>query len=160
MFQRELFAESLAEVREGTVRYVLRRNPQRAAELEATRADKLLRLEQKVKAGNDYLKAHRRASLQTRIKALSKEVEKLKLQAWVSVTSGETRLLALAIDQQASDEEAKLAQEVKAIPSRAAGKRRAGPRRLDLSLFAIPIGPRVARLKLNPVVVTRTDGTR
>jgi hypothetical protein len=104
----EVFEESLAEVSEGTVRYVLRRNPKRAAELEATRADKLLRLEQKVKAGNDYLKAHPRAKPQTRLKALSKEVEQLKLQAWISLTSGETRLLALAIDQPARDDEAKL----------------------------------------------------
>jgi hypothetical protein len=95
VFQMKLFAESLAEVMEGTVRYVLRRNPKRAAEIEATRADKLRRLEQKVNEGNDYLKAHPRASLQTRLKALSKAIEKLKLQAWVSVTSGETRLLDL-----------------------------------------------------------------
>jgi transposase len=108
VFQRDLFAESLAEVVEQTVRYVGRRNPKRAAELEATRADKLLRLEQKVKGCNDYLNAHPRASLQTRLKALSKEVEKLKLQSWVGVKAGETRLLALEIDQQARDEEAKL----------------------------------------------------
>jgi transposase len=108
VLRRERFEESLAEVSEGTVRYVLRRNPKRAAEIEATRADKLLRLEQKVKAGNDYLKAHPRARPQTRLKALSKEVEKFKLQAWVSVTSGETRLLALGVDQPARDEEAKL----------------------------------------------------
>jgi hypothetical protein len=108
VFQRELFDEKLAEVIEETVRYVVRRNPKRAAELEATRADKQLRLEQKVKAGNDYLNAHPRASLQTRVKALSKEVEKLKLQSWVSVKASETRLLALEIDQPARDEAAKL----------------------------------------------------
>jgi hypothetical protein len=108
VFQRELFDEWLAEVIEGTVRYVLRRNPKRAAEIEATRADKLLRLEQKVKEGNDYLNAHPRASLQTRVKALSKEVEKLKVQTWAGVKSAETRLLALEIDQPARDEEAKL----------------------------------------------------
>jgi hypothetical protein len=108
VFQRELFAESLAEVIEQTVRYVVRRNPKRAAEIEATRADKLLRLEQKVKEGNAYLKAHPRAKLQTRIKALSKEVETLKLQSWVGVKSGQTRWLALELDQPARDEEAKL----------------------------------------------------
>ena len=108
VFQMELFTESLTEVLEGTVRYVVRRNPKRAAEIEATRADKLLRLEQKVKDGNDYLNAHPRASLQTRLKALSKAVDKLKLQSWVGVKAGETRLLALAIDQPARDEEAKL----------------------------------------------------
>jgi hypothetical protein len=109
VFQMGLFTESLTEVMEGTVRYVVRRrNPKRAAEIEATRADKLLRLEQKVKEGNDYLNAHPRASLQTRIKALSKAVDKLKLQSWVGVKAVATRLLALAIDPQARDEEAKL----------------------------------------------------
>src|SRR4051794_8582853 len=108
VFQMEPFDESLAEVIEETIRYVVRRNPKRAAEIEATRADKLLRLQQKVKDCNDYLNAHPRASLQTRIKALSKEVEKLKLQTWVGVKAGETRLLALEIDQPARGEEAKL----------------------------------------------------
>jgi hypothetical protein len=49
----------------------VRRNPKRAAEIEATRADKQLRLEQKDKAGNDYLKAHARAWPHTEITALS-----------------------------------------------------------------------------------------
>jgi transposase len=108
VLQMELFDEKLAEVIEETVRYVVRRNPRRAAEIDATRADKLRRLQQKVKGCNDYLNAHPRASLQTGLKALSKEVEKLKLRTWVGVKSAETRLLTLEIDPQARNEEAKL----------------------------------------------------
>jgi len=108
VFQMELFDEKLAEVIEEAVRYVVRRNPKRAAEIDAMRADKLRRLEQKVKECNDYLSTHPKASLQTGIKTLSKEVEKLKLQAWVGVKSAEARLLTLEIDEQAKNEEAKL----------------------------------------------------
>jgi Transposase DDE domain len=108
VFQMELFDEKLAEVIEEAVRYIVRRNPKRAAQIDAMRADKLRRVEHKVKECNDYLSTHPKASVQTGIKTLSKEVEKLKLQAWVGVKSAEARLLILEIDEQARNEEAKL----------------------------------------------------
>jgi DDE family transposase len=108
VFQMELFDEKLAEVIEEAVRYVVRRNPKRAAELDATRADKLRRVEQKVRECNNYLSAHPKASVQTAIKTLTKEVERLKLAAWVGVKCTEARLLTLEIDEQARNEEAKL----------------------------------------------------
>ena len=98
----------LAEVIEEAVRYVVRRNPKRAAEIDATRADKLRRFEQKVRECNNNLSAHPKASVQTAIKTLTKEVERLKLAVWVGVKCTEARLLTLEIDEQARNKEAKL----------------------------------------------------
>ena len=108
VFQMELFDEALAEVIEQRVRYVVRRNPQRAAEIDATRTGKLRRLQHKVDECNKYLNAHPRARLETALKTLGKEVEKLKLQSWVGVKCAEMRSVTLDIDEQARNEEAKL----------------------------------------------------
>jgi hypothetical protein len=108
VLQMDLFDQPLAEVSEEQIRYVLRRNPKRAAEMDATRANKLGRLEHKVNESNAYLIAHSRAKAQTVIKTLSKEVEKLKLQSWVEVKCGQARCVALQINESARNEQAKL----------------------------------------------------
>lgn len=108
VLQMELFDQPLAEVSEEQVRYILRRNPKRAAEMGTTRAKKLSRLEHKVNESNAYLSAHSRAKAQTVIKTLSKEVEKLKLQSWVEVKCGKDRSVALQIDEAARNEQTKL----------------------------------------------------
>lgn len=108
VLQMELFDQPLAEVSEEKVRYVLRRNPKRAAEMEATRVKKLSRLEHKVSESNAYLSAHSRANPATVIKTLSKEVEKLKLQSWIEVKCGKDRCVALQIDEAARNEQTKL----------------------------------------------------
>jgi transposase len=108
VLQMELFDQSLAEVSEEKVRYVLRRNPKRAAEMEAIRADKLSCLEHQVSQSNAYLSAHPRANAETVIKTLSKKVEKLKLQSWVEVKCGKDRGVTLQIDESARNEQIKL----------------------------------------------------
>ena len=59
VLQMDLFEETLAEVEgEDGERYVLRRNPARAAELAASRQDKLARLQTAAEAANTYLNEH------------------------------------------------------------------------------------------------------
>src|SRR3984893_7018452 len=108
VLQMELFDQPLAEVSEEQIRYILRRNPKRVAEMGTTRANKLSRLEHKINESNAYLSAHSRTTAQTVIKTLSKEVEKLKLQSWVEVKCGKDRCVALQIDEAARNEQAKL----------------------------------------------------
>ena len=55
VIQMSLFDETVAEVLEGKVRYVLRRNPQRAEEIAAGRKSKLASLQKLVDAKNAYL---------------------------------------------------------------------------------------------------------
>ena len=64
VLQMDLFEETLAEVEgEEGERYVLRRNPARAAELAASRQDKLTTLQTAAEAANTYLSEHPRAAI-------------------------------------------------------------------------------------------------
>jgi hypothetical protein len=57
----ETFGAQVGEVTQARIRYVLRRNPQRAAELAATRRAKQERLERELTKHNRYLAEHPRA---------------------------------------------------------------------------------------------------
>src|SRR5260370_12459916 len=63
IFQMELFDSEVCEVAQAGGRYVLRRNPVRAEELAASRADKQARVEQLIAERNCYLGAHPPAPL-------------------------------------------------------------------------------------------------
>jgi hypothetical protein len=108
--QMDLFDQELAEVTatEG-VRYIVRRNPARAAEVATSRADKLARLQALVAERNGYLRAHRRAALDVALRAVRVKAESLRIDTWVSVSANEAgRSLTLAIDEAARAEEARL----------------------------------------------------
>ncbi|MCH7725148.1 MAG: IS1634 family transposase, partial [Planctomycetes bacterium] len=80
--QMELFDEQVAEVTtEGGIRYVLRRNPTRAAEMAETRQSKLAALEQLVKEQNAYLAEHPRASVAVARRKVEAKWKKLRLPA-------------------------------------------------------------------------------
>ena len=82
VIQLELFDEQVAEVTtdEG-LRYVLRHNPIRAAEMAATRESKYTTLEQLVKEKNTYLSEHPRASVAVAQRNVKAKWEKLRLPA-------------------------------------------------------------------------------
>ena len=107
--QRQLFDEQLAEVTdaEDGVRYVLRRNPQRAAEVVAGRQDKVRAIEKLVAQQNAYLAEHPRAAVATAIGRVRKKIEQLRLSACLSVSSVE-RTLTLPRDEAAWQELSKL----------------------------------------------------
>jgi hypothetical protein len=110
MLQMDLFDQPLAEVAaQSGERYVLRRNPVRAHEIETTRADKLARLDRDVGERNAYLAAHPRARVATALKALRRHAERLRIAGWVEVGADEDkRIVALATDATARAEDAKL----------------------------------------------------
>ena len=93
--QLELFDEAVSEVlSDEAVRYVLRRNPTRAAEMAATREAKLARVQQLVTAQNCYLAAHPRASTKVAQQKVQQKWETLRLPG-VEVTC-DGRLLSLS----------------------------------------------------------------
>jgi hypothetical protein len=110
VLQMELFDQPLAEVCEqDTTRYVLRRNPRRAEEMQATRQSKLDALATRVKQANQYLADHPRAKVATALKSLQRQIAKLKLASWVDVGQAQDRReVELQLDEQAHAEEAKL----------------------------------------------------
>jgi transposase len=109
VLQLELFEDALTEVvsaAEG-VRYILRRNPQRAQEIEQTRQSKQAALEKLLNERNDYLETHPRAQVDKALKTLQARAMKLKISGWLLFqTAG--RKLGLAVDPHALAEESKL----------------------------------------------------
>ena len=109
VLQMELFDHPLVEVCEPGVRYVLRRNPRRAEEMQATRQSKLDKLNATVERANQYLAEHPRSNVATALNSLQKQITALKLTSWVSVEQSEgQRAVRLRMDEEARGEESKL----------------------------------------------------
>ena len=81
----EAFGEQVGEVTQAEIRYVVRRNPQRAAELAATRRAKRGRIERELTKQNRYLAEHRRARVDTALKAIQNHLTRLRLEKWLTV---------------------------------------------------------------------------
>ncbi len=107
VFQMGLFEEKLAEVAVGGVRYILRRNPERARELASSREAKLARVRTLLSQKNLYLAGHPRASLAIAGRDIQGKIEQLKIEDWTRVESRES-ILELVIDDAALKEAAKL----------------------------------------------------
>ena len=109
LFQIGLFDEQLAEViDEGEgVRYVLRRNPLRAAEVAATRRDKRRSVEKLLQTQNAYLAEHPRARVKTALRKVEEKIKRVRLCGWLRV-SVSLRTLSLEEDSEALAEESKL----------------------------------------------------
>jgi len=107
LIQMELFAAEVCEVQQEGVRYVLRRNPIRAQQLAASRADKQAFVEQLRQNLNGYLDKHPRARLATAERALRAKIAQLKIHAWLQVET-EARALKLTVNQPALEEASRL----------------------------------------------------
>jgi hypothetical protein len=106
VIQMSLFDETVTEVRDGNVRYVLRRNPERAAEMAAGRNAKLAGLQKLVAAKNAYLASHPRAGIAAAQREIDAKQKRLRLPD-VAVTVAE-RTFALTPQADAWAEAAKL----------------------------------------------------
>ena len=108
LIQMELFDETIAEVvdEQTNIRYVLRRNPQRAAEMAQTRASKWSKLEQLVSEQNSYLAEHPRAGTEVARRKIESRHQKLRLPAVEIAVDG--RAISIRQDEEAWQEVAKL----------------------------------------------------
>jgi hypothetical protein len=108
VLRMDLFEETLAEV-DGLdgERYVLRRNPARAEELAASRADKLNTLRVSAEAASAYLNDHPRAAAQTQLARLKAKSKALHLDKFVAVAEQERRVV-VTVDEAALAEAARL----------------------------------------------------
>lgn len=108
VLQLDLFDEILAEVRtEEGIRYILRRNPTRVAEITTAREAKYQALRKAVVEHNHYLCEHPRASLEVALRKLRERSEKLRIADWV-ILAPEGREIRLSQDATALGEIAKL----------------------------------------------------
>ena len=165
VLQMELFDQALVEVSDQALRYVLRRNPRRAQEMQAARGSKLATLERKVEAANEYLAGHARAGLAAALKALGREIAKLKLGTWVEVLAKDgQRRVELRIDEEQRAEEEKLdgCYVLKTdLKEEQASKETVHARYKDLALVeqAFRISKTV-ELEMRPIHVRREESTR
>ena len=104
--QMELFDQAVAEVQMSDgLRYVLRRNPTRAKEIQRAREDKYQALGQALEEQNRYLQQHPRASVEVAQRKLQEKNQQLKIDAWVSVTAQERTLSVSKDTEQLQDVE-------------------------------------------------------
>jgi hypothetical protein len=103
-----LFDQPLAEVvADDGPRYVLRRNPIRAAEMAASRQDKLAAARALLDRQNAYLSEHPKARVQTALAKVQAKCQKLRLSDWVALAA-DGRKLSLSVDPEALADRQKL----------------------------------------------------
>jgi len=108
VLQMDLFDKQLAEVEsDHGIRYIVRRNPERALEMQQSRNSKLASLRQLMKKQNEYLTGHPRASAAVALRKINDRCEKLKISKWVKAEAS-GRNISLITDQQALVEIEKL----------------------------------------------------
>ena len=109
VFPMELFDTALAEVASlpEKVRYILRRNPQRALETQQGRQSKQASLDRLLEAKNHYLQQKPRARVKTALTAARARAAQLKIDGWISLQA-HGRKLVLTVDASALAEVKKL----------------------------------------------------
>ncbi len=163
LIQMELFATEVCEVERAGVRYVLRRNPIRAAQLAASRADKQASAERLQQDRNGYLEKHPRAKVATAEKALRTKIAQLKIEAWLTVQA-EGRGLKLNVNQPALEEAARLdgCYVIKTdLPASAAPKQVVHDRYKELTVVEQAFRTcKTAHLETRPIHVRTAEHTR
>lgn len=99
VFQLGLFDDNLCEVAHNGVRYILRRNPQRAREMAESRDSKLSALQQLATEQSRYLAAHPRANRHTAWKKVIEKSGRLNLGSLVTVTAAD-RSVEVKVDDE------------------------------------------------------------
>jgi len=163
VLQMALFDDSLCEVQQESVRYVLRRNPVRAAEMAATRAGKQTSVEALVQDRNQYLAKHAKAKVSTAEKKVRSKVAGLKAAAWLRVESA-GRSLKLVNDEAARTEAARLdgCYAIKTdLPATAASKQVVHDRYKDLTDVEMAFRTsKTTHLEMRPIYVRTEEHTR
>lgn len=163
LIQMGLFAAEICEVEREGVRYVLRRNPIRAEQLAAARADKQATVEQLRQRLNRYLDQHPRAQVATAEKALCGKTAQLKIEAWLEVQS-RGRSLQLAVNQSALEEASRLdgCYVIKTdLPASVASKQVVHERYKELAVVEQAFRTcKTAHLETRPIYVRTAEHTR
>ncbi len=163
LIQMGLFAAEVCEVQREGVRYVLRRNPVRAEQLAASRADKQATVEQWRADRNRYLDKHPRAKVATAERTLRAKTEQLKIADWLQVQT-EGRVLKLTVNQSALEEAARLdgCYVIKTdLPASAASKQVVHDRYKELTLVEQAFRTcKTAHLETRPIYVRTAEHTR
>ena len=107
VLQLDLFASEVCQIEHDAVRYVLRRNPLRAEQMGATRAQKQTRVELLLEEQNRYLASHPKAKVEIAERRLRNKIAQLKIDSWLQLLS-DGRQLSLQPDAEALEQVARL----------------------------------------------------
>jgi transposase len=105
--QLSWFDEKVCEVEKDGIRYVLRRNPQRAEDLSLNRQQKRAAVARFLETKNIYLAEHPRAKVEVALRAVKAKIVGLKVDGWLKVAAA-ARQLQLEDDSQALAEQSRL----------------------------------------------------
>jgi hypothetical protein len=107
ILQLEGFTADVAEVAAKEVRYLLRRNPQRAEELAAKRQQKLAQVRHVAQHHNTYLAQHPRAQVAAALNHVRAKAQHLRISSWVEVKA-EGRMVGVEVREERLAAESRL----------------------------------------------------
>jgi len=162
--QLAMFENELCEIQTPDgVRYVLRKNPVRAEELSANRLSKRRDIEQALINKNDYLSTHPRANVSVAENEISRKINQLKVDKWLTAHV-DGRRLNLSADEDALKEVSRLdgCYVIKTdLPEPAANKETVHGRYKDLALVEQAFRTcKTGLLEVRPVFVRKEKSTR
>ena len=163
MLQLTLFDERICEVEIEGVRYILRRNPQRAEDIANSRQDKKASVEKLLTKKNTYLQEHPRAKPEVALKEVEDRIKKLKTEKWLCV-KGDERTLRVVVDEASLANLSRLdgCYVIKTdLPPGVADKKIIHDRYKDLALIEHAFRTfKTGHLEVRPVYVRTEDHTR
>lgn len=157
----ELFDDTVCEVIEDAIRYIFRRNPIRAQEIQDSRKSKQQSIENLIEQKNNYLQEHKKAKGETAFKHVTQKIKKLKTDHWLSVKLQDGQLF-LVIDNDALSKEAELdgCYVIKTdLPQKDCDAHTVHKRYKDLALVESAFRTCKSSLELRPVYVRREKST-
>lgn len=163
LIQITLFDVTLCEIEEEGTRYILRRNPWRAEEIEANRLSKQMKIEQLVEKTNKYLEEHPQAKVSKAMERINKKIKLLIIDKWVSIDADE-RKLRMIVNKESLKEEAFLdgCYVIKTnLPKESAAKEIIHERYKDLKMVESAFRTcKTEHLEIRPVFVQTERNTR
>lgn len=165
ILEYSLFDKNLCETDCDGIRYIFRRNPIRAEEIQITRDKKQKKLEELLVHENTYLCEHPRAQVKTALECVWKKIEQLKCDKWltVAVSQEKSRHLKLVLDDEALKELKRLdgCYVLKTdVPKETSPKEEIHERYKDLALVESAFRTcKTVSLELRPLYVRLTSST-
>ena len=107
LIQTELFTEKLCEIVHENTRYILRRNPVRAKEIQDSRNRKIEKIRSITDDRNRYLSEYPKAEITTATAVVHERIEKLNVSGFITIEVTD-RVLTVTINEKALKEESHL----------------------------------------------------
>lgn len=164
VFQLGLFDSELCEIESDGCRYILRRNPLRAAEMAASRRGRIGSVKTFAMEQTRYLSEHPRADSFKAIKKVWEKEERLGVDNFLEITCGDDRIINVVVDEQYLSEMAELdgCYVIKTdLPVEAASTETIHNRYKDLSLVESAFRTmKTGHLEVRPIYVRKESRTR